>query len=122
MDDFLITESSPDADTAERTIALMCAKYGEVTAERQPKSFYGCKLAYGDDGSITISLPQKIIEAAREHLPGLIEGRTPKQLDLLTGTTLQQALDSLELGPVRKACKDTTAVQTAECDGLPQVL
>jgi thymidine phosphorylase len=38
--------------------------------------------------------PQKIIEAAHEHLPGLIEGRTPKQLDLLTGTTLQQALDS----------------------------
>ena len=112
VDDFLITESSPDAEVAERTIALMRAKYGEVTTERQPKSFYGCKLEYGADGSITISLPQKIIEAAREHLPGLIDGRTPKQLELLTGTALQQALDSLELGPARKACKDTTAVQS----------
>ena len=101
-----------DAEVAERTIALMRAKYGEVTTERQPKSFYGCKLEYGADGSITISLPQKIIEAAREHLPGLIDGRTPKQLELLTGTALQQALDSLELGPARKACKDTTAVQS----------
>ena len=112
VDDFLVSEDSAGGEIAERTLALMRAKYGDVTSELHPTSFYGCKLEYGADGSITISLPQKIVEAVREHVPALLDGKTPKQLGLLTGIKLQQALDSLELGPPRKACKDTTSTQS----------
>ena len=112
VDDFLVSEDSAGGEIAERTLALMRAKYGDVTSELHPTSFYGCKLEYGADGSITISLPQKIVEAVREHVPALLDGKTPKQLGLLTGIKLQQALDSLELGPPRKACADTTSTQS----------
>ena len=42
-------------------------------------------------------MPQKIVEAAREHLPALLEGTAPSVLDLPVGRKLQKLADAMQL-------------------------
>ena len=49
-------------------------------------------------------MPQKIVEAAREHAPELLEGGTPK---VPSGKKLQNVADALELAPMRDPTSET---------------
>ena len=73
--DSAVHVTSSGYSIAERTCAALTAKYGDVGAEREPISYNGYKLDRNRERvTIKLSLPQKIVEAAREHAPELIDG------------------------------------------------
>ena len=93
---------------AERTCKLLTAKYGDVRPERTPTSFAGYSITHGD-ASITLSMSQKVIEAAREHLPELLSASPPP--DLPSGSKLHALADAMQLVTPRPA--KLTRVQRA---------
>ena len=54
----------------------------------------------------TLSMPQKVIEAVRAHVPELLEG---KPTGLPTGKTFIQLADSLQLAPREPGAKLTSS-------------
>ena len=94
VDDFLISEAKGTA-IADATIAALRERFGEVKAEHEPTSFAGYRIARDREaGTLTISMPQKAVEAAREHAPTLIDGG---KLDVPTGAKLMAMADKLEM-------------------------
>ena len=60
-----------------------------------PTSFAGFKLERDRERrTLTLSMPQKIVEAAREHMPELLRSERPT---VLSGKRLADAADSLKL-------------------------
>jgi hypothetical protein len=96
VDDMLFSESeSSDGAIALRTCALLSEKYGDVRTEREPTSFKGFSIYRDRPGLLLrLTLPQKIIETAREHMPALLDGG---KLDLPYGQKFQQLADGLQL-------------------------
>ena len=89
VDDILISEAA-GYDIAEKTIAALRSCFGNVTSEREPTSFVGYKLQRDRAArTLTISMPQKIIEACGEHLPQIIDGKA----SVLSGKKLMDAAD-----------------------------
>ena len=106
VDDILISEAA-GYDIAEKTIAALRSCFGSVTSEREPTSFVGYKLQRDRAArTLTISMPQKIIEACGEHLPQIIDGKA----SVLSGKKLMDAADSLALDP-RSPTTKLTPVQ-----------
>ena len=97
VDDLLFSESpSSGYAISERTCAALSELYGDVGAAREPTSYVGYRMHRDRAaGTITLSLEQKVVEAAREHMPELLEGKRPK--DLPTGTKLHAMADALQL-------------------------
>ena len=102
VDDLLFSEAKSSGYTiAERTCAALSTKYGDVGATREPESHAGFKITrHRERGTITLSLPQKVVEAAREHLPELIEG---KPTNAPTGIALRKLADAMRLPDERSA-------------------
>ena len=95
VDDLLFSESASSGySIAEHTCKLLSDKYGDVKPCRNPTSFAGFSISPGAHGGIKLTMPQKIIEAAREHLPELLDG-TP--LSLPKGKQLRDMADRLVL-------------------------
>ena len=97
VDDLLFSESASSTYAiAERTCAELSRLYGDVGAVREPTSYVGYHLTRDREaGTLCLSLEQKIVEAARAHMPALLDGDRPK--DLPTGKKLEALADSLEL-------------------------
>jgi hypothetical protein len=101
VDDMLFSESaSSNYRISERTVAKLSGMYGDLRPEREPTSFAGYSLRY-QGGRITISVPQKVKEAARQHLPGLLDDATVTEADrvvlknLPTGDKLVKMADGM---------------------------
>ena len=97
VDDLLFSESfSSGHAISERTCAALSELYGDVGAAREPTSYVGYRLQRDREaGTINLSLEQKIVEAAREHMPELLEGGRPK--DLPIGGRLHAMADAMQL-------------------------
>ena len=112
VDDMLFSESGSWA-IAERTCKLLTAKYGDVRPERTPTSFAGYSITHGD-ASITLSMSQKVIEAAREHLPELLSASPPP--DLPSGSKLHALADAMQLVTPRPATSSrASSAQHTSC-------
>ena len=105
VDDLLFSESASSGYAiSERTVALLSAKYGDLRPEREPTSYAGMVISRdGSAGTLRLSMPQKIIEAAREHYPELLSGEQspsppPK------GLALRRLADALAM-PTERAGK-----------------
>ena len=115
VDDLLFSESSSsNFSISEKLIAQLSDRYGDLRAERKPTSFAGYSLTYNEDGSLCLSMPQKIIEAAREHLPSLIEG---VNTNLPHGKKLTDLADRMALPSPRPPKLTARAVQTQRLIG-----
>jgi hypothetical protein len=97
VDDFLISEpKSAKHSISDATIKLLRKRFGDVTAEREPASFVGYKITRDRQRrALTINMPQKVIEATREHLPQLVDNGTAPALP--KGRKLQKMADALQL-------------------------
>ncbi|EOD17007.1 hypothetical protein EMIHUDRAFT_118788 [Emiliania huxleyi CCMP1516] len=86
VDDFLISEVNGTTITDATIAALKAAFNDEVKVDYSPTSFAGFKLERDRERrTLTLSMPQKIIEAAREHMPELLRGeRNPACLGPLS--------------------------------------
>ena len=70
----------------------------------EPDSFAGYKLARDRaNHAVTLSMPRKIIEAARTHLPQVFEGGA--KANVLSKCKLMNVADGLELDPESRASK-----------------
>ena len=98
VDDFLISETKESGRSiANRTITALTEKFGKVTSEHEPTAFAGYKIQRDRARrALTISMPQKIVEAVREHLPELLDGVRP---ELPSNKKLSAMADQLELAP-----------------------
>jgi hypothetical protein len=97
VDDFIISEPKANKyQLADATLKLFRARFGDVTAEREPQSFVGYRVSRDRQRrALTLSMPQKVVEATREHLPELISaGKAPA---LPSGRKLQKMADELKL-------------------------
>jgi len=99
VDDMFFSKSAlSDGAIAMRTCTLLSEKYNNMRMERErePTSFKGffsiCRDRAGRQ--LRLTLPNKITEAAREHLPALLDGG---KLYLPSGQKFQQMADSLQL-------------------------
>ena len=94
VDDLLFSESkSSGYSIADRTIKLLSGAYGNLTFEHEPDSFAGYKLnRKRTAGTIQLTMEQKVIEAAREHMPELLSG---DPVDIPSGTSLSVSKKSL---------------------------
>ena len=100
VDDLLFSESSKsDYSISEHTCRLLSQKYGDVKAVREPDSFAGFSLTRPAAGRINLSMPQKIIEAAREHMPELLEGT---KVSVPSATAMQKIADAMRMSDDRK--------------------
>ena len=99
VDDLLFSESGDDTPITTATIRHFEKVYkGDVTHEYEPESFAGFKIQRSKDRSLlTLSQPQKVLEAVKTHLPELLDGVVPPRL--LRGKALTDALDVLRLPP-----------------------
>ena len=75
---------------------MLTKKYGDCKQEREPTSFKGYSIKRDRAArQLQLTFPQKIIEAAREHLPALLQpGMEPK---LLKGAEFRTTIDSMKL-------------------------
>jgi hypothetical protein len=96
VDDLLFSESkATNYSISERTVSILSSHYGDLRPAREPTSYAGFRIQRDRARrSLNLSLPQKIIEAAREYIPDILEG---KPLSLPSGTTLQRMADSMQL-------------------------
>ena len=107
VDDLLFSETgSSNYAIAERTCAELSRLYGDVGAVREPTSYVGYHITRDRAaGTLRLTLEQKIVEAARAHMPELLDGQRPANMPTgkvkghVTGGRLQQLADSLELAP-----------------------
>ena len=109
VDDFAIGE--PEEDTyavSARTIHLLDLHFrraGEtcaLTYEACPQQYAGLELAIADGFKrITIRMRQKVLDACRAHIPLVVDGGAiaAREMGLLTGKKLRDALDALALAP-----------------------
>ena len=101
VDDLLFSESSSSGySIADKTCRLLSQRYGDVKAVREPDSFAGFSVTRPAPSKITLSMPQKIIEAAREHMPELIEGG---KVSVPSYTSMQKTADAMCMLTVRKS-------------------
>ena len=114
VDDLLFSESDATGHSiAEATIARLAERYGTLDAVREPDSFAGYRIARAD-GALTLSMPQKIVEAARTHLPELLSGEPTALPD---GKKLHQMADALKLPKERPAKLSRRQVSTQAITG-----
>ena len=107
VDDLLFSESeSSSYAIAERTCALLSAKYGDVKATREPDSFAGFSISRAVPNRIHLSMPQKVVEAAREHMPELLTETKPS---CPSATSMQKIADAMAMPTERK--KSLTPLQ-----------
>ena len=102
VDDFLVAEpAANEYAIAARTIHLLIGIYRNennqvaVTWEAEPRQYAGWQIAVSDDLTTrTLRVTQKVINAAREHIPAVVDGDKEgiKKLDLLKGKKLRDAL------------------------------
>ena len=80
VDDLLFSESNSSGYAiADRTIDLLSTLYGDLRAEREPTSFNGYSIKRDRSiNAITLTVGQKIIEAAREFMPELLDATEPQ--------------------------------------------
>ena len=99
-----MTYSSASHRPIRRSPTLPCAKlsalYGNVKAEARPTSFAGYKLTPGADGAINLSMPQKIEEAAKEHLPELLDNSSAEAMPTFTDKHRRQLIKKGGQGPL----------------------
>ena len=70
VDDLLFSESEDSKGAiTDQTIALLKKRFGALTHERWPTSFAGYKLIWNEDGSLSLSMEQKVMEAAPGACP-----------------------------------------------------
>jgi len=114
VDDVLIAEDGDDLETAMATVRELRKKYDDqVTYEADPTAFAGFKIERGPNRDwLTLSQPQKVIDAAKTHAPWLREGSAGE--DTPTGTALQQRLDALHMEPLAAGAKPTKAGKMAQ--------
>ena len=107
VDDLLFSESaSSEYGISEHTCKILSGHYGDVKAVRAPKDFAGFKIDRSDAG-LRLSMPQKIIEAVREHMPELLD--ESGKVSVPSATSLQKTADTMALPEVRP--KSLTPVQ-----------
>jgi len=116
VDDLLFSESpNLTHSIAEKTAQLLSDRYGDVRLERDPTSYAGVKLTSDvAKGTISLTMPQKIVEAARAHCPELLEGKSPS---VPSGAKLQKLADSLELAPSKPSKLDKKQVRIQQLIG-----
>ena len=108
VDDFLIAESNTDITDA--TLAKLKEQFEELAVQRNPDSFSGYKVSRDrKTRAITLSMPQKIIEATRTHLPEALDGEG--KVKVLKGGKLADVADGLELDQASKETKKLDAQQ-----------
>ena len=109
VDDFLIQDRGDGSITSKTIATIKKAFDGEVKVEHEPQSFAGRKMQRDwDRGTLTVSMPLKLEEAALAHLPDLLEG---KKLGLPSGKKLMDMADAMALLP-REATSKLTAAQS----------
>ena len=106
----LFSESKTSGTSiSAKTCALLSAEFGDVQMEHEPTSFKGYCVWRDRPGLLLrLTMPQKIIEAAREHLPDLLDGY---KLSLPSGKKLMEMADALELVVPQPAKLDSKQVQ-----------
>ena len=105
VDDFLIAGKGTEIGLA--TCRALKEKFRELTMQIEPDSFAGYKLARDRaNHAVTLSMPRKIIEAARTHLPQVFEGGA--KANVLSKCKLINVADGLELDPETEQGKQTT--------------
>ena len=110
VDDFLI--AGMDTSIALATCRALKDKFQELSMAVEPDSFAGYKVARDRKArTLTLSMPQKIIEAAREHLPQMFEGG--EKANVLKGGKLMNVADGLKLASVGSRHKWLNADQKA---------
>ena len=111
VDDLLFSESSKAAPISTKTIAALAVLYGDLRPEQEPSSFAGYRVARTAD-ALTISMPQKAIEAATEHVPelttsdltsGADEHALLAALGIPSGKKMQNLADSMQMSDPRPA-------------------
>jgi hypothetical protein len=108
VDDFLIAESNTNITDA--TLAKLKEQFEELAVQRNPDSFSGYKVSRDrKTRAITLSMPQKIIEATRTHLPEALDGEG--KVKVLKGGKLADVADGLELDQASKETKKLDAQQ-----------
>ena len=118
VDDLLFSESKQSGyGISEKTIKLLSERYGDLRPEREPTSYAGIALRRDRAaGMINLSMPQKVIEAAREHYPELLTGASPDSPPP-KGVAVRRLADALSL-PSEKAGKLSRAqVRTQQLIG-----
>ena len=110
VDDFLI--AGQGTEVAQATCRALKDKFKELSTQNEPDSFAGYKVARDRaKRAITLSMPQKIIEAARTHLPQVFESEA--KVDVLKGSKLMDVADGMALDPDTRESKKLDAGQKA---------
>ena len=108
VDDFLIAERGDDISRA--TLALLKTAFKELTVQPSPDSFSGYKITRDRRSrAITMSMPQKIIEATRAHIPEALDGES--KVCVLKGAKLMSVADGMEIDPLSKQTKHLSKQQ-----------
>ena len=82
---------------SRKLCSLLSAEYGNVHYDTNPSSFKGYKFHRDRGGKLLqLTFPQKIVEAARAHLPELLK---PGEVKLPRGKPLAQMADAMALVP-----------------------
>ena len=94
VDDFAIAEKG--SAITDATIQELRKEFKDLSVQRDPSSFSGFKITRNrSTKSLTISMPQKIVEATRRYLPEAFEGA--KKVDVLKGEKLMRVADGMTL-------------------------
>lgn len=118
VDDLLFSESSRSGySIAERTISKLTERYGDLRPEREPSSYAGLVLRRDRQArQMQLTMPQKAIEAAREHYPELLSSDAsasppPK------GLALRRMADAMAMPTERPQRLDRKQVNTQRLIG-----
>lgn len=118
VDDLLFSESKTSGySISERTVALLSAKYGDLRPVREPTSYAGMAIARDRaQGTLQLTLPQKIVEAAREHYPELLSGERPTSPPP-KGAALERLADAMRMPDERGGKLSRAQVRTQQLIG-----
>ena len=110
VDDFLIKEHGREVSHA--TLRILKEKFKELAVQDEPESFAGYKVVRDRTRrTLTLSMPQKIIEAARAHLPDIFDPEV--KVDVVKGKRLMNLADGLALDPKARESKKLDVTQKA---------
>ena len=124
VDDFMIMEPSENKFKysaltihllEQRLVAIEGAP--AIKVDPEPEIYAGLELATSmERDRCTIRVDQKIKEAARKHVPALVDKDKQgiKELELLKGVPLSKALESLKLEPLPEGVKAVDVKLTEE--------
>ena len=110
VDDVLCSETAgSNYSICEALASLLTKRYGDCKQEREPTSFKGSSIKRDRPArQLQLTFPQKIIEAAREHLPALLQ--PGEKLKLLKGAEFRATINDMKTVEPRPAKLDGTQV------------